>query len=294
MHPTGGDSMMPAATPETRQHENTGADPGATRDGGSMRTDAGVDSEVHALWLRYQRDHDQQVREELILHYAPLVKYVAGRVAVGMPSSVDHADLVSYGIFGLMDAIEKFDLDKGFKFETYALTRIRGAIIDELRSLDWVPRSVRARARQLEATMQRLESELHRSPSDEELIDELGWSLSELHDTLTRISMTSMAALDEVLDVGDGDQVTLVDTLQDLSIVLPEASLDDAETKRLLRETIGRLTDREQTVLGLYYFEGMTLSQIGGVLGVTESRISQIHTKAVLSLRAKLAEKLSQ
>lgn len=257
-----------------------------------MGTEVGVDREIRALWQRYRDDRSPAVRERLILHYSPLVKYVAGRVAVGMPANVEHADLVSYGVFGLMDAIEKFDVDKGYKFETYAVTRIRGAIIDELRSVDWVPRSIRARARKLEATMQRLESQLHRSPTEEELAAELGWSLDELQDTLARVSMTSIAALDEVLDVGDGDRVTLVDTLQDLSTVLPEDSYDDQETKALLVQTLGRLTEREQTVLGLYYYEGMTLAQVGDVLGVTESRVCQIHTKAVMSLRVKLAEKL--
>jgi RNA polymerase sigma factor FliA len=247
---------------------------------------------VTALWERYRDTASIEVREQLILHYAPLVKYVAGRVAVGMPANVEHADLVSYGIFGLMDAIEKFDLDKGFKFETYAVTRIRGAIIDELRSVDWVPRSVRARARKLEAAVQKLESDLHRSPSEEEIAAELDWTVAELQDALTRISMTSMAALDEVLDIGEGDRLTLVDTLQDLSVELPEDSYDSVETKDLLRATLGRLTDREQMVLGLYYYEGMTLAQIGDVLGVTESRICQIHTKAVMSLRAKLSDKL--
>ncbi len=254
--------------------------------------EATVDREVQALWERYRETHDAEVRERLILHYAPLVKYVAGRVAVGMPSNVEHADLVSYGIFGLMDAIEKFDLDRGFKFETYAVTRIKGAIIDELRSVDWVPRSVRAKARKLESAIAQLEGELHRSPSEEEIAGQLGWTVNELQDTLAKVSMTSMAALDEVLDVGDGDRVSLVDTLQDLSVEMPEDSLDDIETKRLLRDTLGRLTDREQTVLGLYYFEGMTLSQIGDVLGVTESRICQIHTKAVMSLRVKLLERI--
>ncbi|MCC5948819.1 MAG: RNA polymerase sigma factor WhiG [Nitriliruptoraceae bacterium] len=251
-----------------------------------------MEDEVLALWERYRDAHDPAVREQLILHYAPLVKYVAGRVAVGMPASVDHADLVSYGIFGLMDAIEKFDLARGFKFETYAITRIRGAIIDELRSVDWVPRSVRAKGRKLEAAVQKLESALRRSPTDEELAEELGWTVDELQDALARLSMTSVAALDEVLDVGDGDRITLVDTLQDLNVVLPEESFDDQETKQLLRQTITRLTEREQTVLGLYYFEGMTLAQVGEVLGVTESRVCQIHTKAVMSLRAKIADKL--
>jgi RNA polymerase sigma factor FliA len=252
-----------------------------------------VEGQVQAWWERYRDTGDTEVREQLILHYAPLVKYVAGRVAVGMPPNVEHSDLVSYGIFGLMDAIEKFDLDKGFKFETYAITRIKGAIIDELRSVDWVPRSVRAKARKVEAAVARLETELHRSPTDAELADELGMSLDELGETLAKMSLTSVAALDEVLDVGDGgDRISLVDTLQDLNTVMPEESLDEHETKEMLREAIGRLSEREQTGLGRYYFEGMTLAQVGDVLGVTESRICQIHTKAVMSLRAKLAERI--
>ena len=251
-----------------------------------------VESQVQGWWERYRETRDPEVRERLILHYAPLVKYVAGRVAVGMPPNVEHADLVSYGIFGLMDAIEKFDLDKGFKFETYAITRIKGAIIDELRSVDWVPRSVRAKARRIEAAVARLEAELLRAPTDEELAAEVDMSVEELEEALTKMSLTSVAALDEVIDVGDGDRISLVDTLQDLNTVMPEDSLDERATRDLLREAIGRLTEREQTVLGLYYFEGMTLAQVGDVLGVTESRICQIHTKAVMSLRAKIGEKL--
>ena len=253
-----------------------------------------MEGQVQAWWERYRDTGDPEVREQLILHYAPLVKYVAGRVAVGMPPNVEHSDLVSYGIFGLMDAIEKFDLDKGYKFETYAITRIKGAIIDELRSVDWVPRSVRAKARRIEAAVSRLESELHRSPTDEELAAAVDMTLDELEDTLAKMSLTSVAALDEVLDVGEGgDRISLVDTLQDLTTVMPEESLDDQETKQMLRAAIGRLSEREQTVLGLYYFEGMTLAQVGEVLGVTESRICQIHTKAVMSLRAKLTERIT-
>ncbi|MFA9431285.1 RNA polymerase sigma factor WhiG [Egicoccus sp. AB-alg2] len=256
-----------------------------------MGTERGADRDVALLWERYRDTRSAAVRERLILHYSPLVKYVAGRVAVGMPASVDHADLVSYGIFGLLDAIEKYDVDKGFKFETYAITRIRGAIIDELRSVDWVPRSVRSKARRLETAMHKLESQLHRSPTEEELAAELAITVQELQETLQKVSLTSVAALDEVLDVGEGDRISLVDTLQDLSTPQPEASYEDAETKQLLRQAITRLSEREQTVLGLYYFEGMTLAQVGDVLGVTESRICQIHTKAVLSLRTKLLER---
>ncbi len=252
-----------------------------------------MDADVQALWERYADAPDPRLREKLILQYAPLVKYVAGRVSVGMPANVEHADLVSYGIFGLMDAIEKFDVSKGFKFETYAITRIKGAIIDELRSIDWVPRSVRSKARKLEQAVQRLESDLRRSPSEEELADALGWTVEELQATLAKVSMTSMAALDETLHVGEGDRISLVDTLQDMHTVQPEDSYEELESKQLLRQAMTRLTEREQTVLGLYYFEGMTLAQVGEVLGVTESRICQIHTKAVLSLRAKLVERIA-
>ncbi len=252
-----------------------------------------MDPEVEALWERYRDSGDPEVREQLILQYSPLVKYVAGRVGVGMPNNVEHSDLVSYGIFGLMDAIEKFDLSKGYKFETYAITRIKGAIIDELRSVDWVPRSVRSKARKIETAMQRLESKLHRTPTDEELADELDLSLEELETMLSKVSMTSMVALDEALDVGEGDRISLVDTLQDANTVMPEDSFDEIETRELVREAITRLSDREQTVLTLYYFEGLTLAQIGDVLGVTESRICQIHTKSVLSLRTKLMERIS-
>lgn len=252
-----------------------------------------MDPEVQALWERYRDTKDPEVREQLVLQYAPLVKYVAGRVGVGMPSNVEHADLVSYGMFGLIDAIEKFDVDRGFKFETYAMTRIRGAIIDELRSVDWVPRSVRSKARRIEEAMQRFETRHSRSPSDAELAEELGVDDEELATMLSQVSLTNMVALDEALDVGDGDRIAVVDTLEDDETDRPEESFDEVETRQLLHQAIGRLSEREQTVLGLYYFEGMTLAQIGDILGVTESRVSQIHTKSVLNLRTKLTDRFA-
>ncbi|MDP8960158.1 MAG: RNA polymerase sigma factor WhiG [Actinomycetota bacterium] len=261
---------------------------GATSPGGRQ-----LDPEIRALWEEYGRSGRADIREKLILHHAPLVKYVAGRVGVGLPQTIEHADLVSYGMFGLIDAIERFDLDKGVKFETYAMTRIKGAIIDELRSVDWVPRSVRAKARSIDKAMQALEGRLHRTPSDQELADELGVSLRELQTMLEKVSFISIVALDETLSAGGerGERLALVDTLQDVTSIGPEEKVDEIEIRRLLGEAVGRLSEREQQVIALYYFEGLTLAQIGKILGVTESRVCQIHTKAVLSLRSKLIER---
>ncbi len=252
-----------------------------------------LDPEILALWERYKATGDAETREELILHYAPVVKYVASRVRTGLPDTIETADLVSYGMFGLLDALEKFEVEKGFKFETYAITRIRGAIIDELRQVDWVPRSVRSKARKIEQAMQRLSTELKRDPSDEELADDLGLTVEELADQMLLVSQVSVAQLDQSLGNIDGEGVTLKDTIADDAMPSPEGAFDDAEMKEILRDTIARLSEREQTVLGLYYFENFTLAQIGDVLGVTESRICQIHAKAVINLRNKLQERIT-
>lgn len=245
---------------------------------------------VAELWDDYKRRQASEARERLILHYAPLVKFVAGRVASGLPASIEQADLVSYGIFGLIDAIEKFDPAREFKFETYAIARIKGAIIDELRSIDWVPRSVRAKARAIERAYSKLENQLRRTPDDPELAHELGISVQELADWLSQISFVGLVALDEILLAGErtggstvGDMV--VDTAND-----PVAAFEVDEMKQLLAEAINRAPERERLVLNLYYYEGLTLSEIGDVLGVTESRVCQIHTKAILQLRARIIQ----
>lgn len=245
-----------------------------------------------ALWERYKANGDPEARERLILQYSPLVKYVAGRVSVGLPSSVEHGDLVSYGMFGLIDALDKFDLSKGFKFETYAITRIKGAIIDELRSIDWIPRSVRTKAKRVERALAEFEKAHDRTPTEEELAEALEIDVEELRQVLMQVSLTSIAALDETMPGDDGDRQSLVDTLADRDAVDPQDALEDAEVRRLLGETINRMSDREKTVIVLYYFEGMTLSQIGEVLGVTESRVCQMHTKAVLGLRTRMTARL--
>jgi RNA polymerase sigma factor FliA len=250
------------------------------------------DALVATLWREYKDDATEQARERLILHYSPLVKFVAGRVASGLPQSIEQADLVSYGIFGLIDAIDKFDLERGFKFETYAIARIKGAIIDELRSIDWVPRSVRAKARAIERAYSKLENELKRNPDDKEVAAELEMSQAELDQTLSQISFTGLVALDELLGGGNGEgggSSTVGDTVADRANDPVEAFEVD-EMKHLLADMIMRMGDRERLVLTLYYYEGLTLAEIGQVLGVTESRVCQIHTKAILQLRARLTE----
>jgi RNA polymerase sigma factor for flagellar operon FliA len=222
--------------------------------------------------------------------YSPLVKYVAGRLGSGLPAHVDEGDLVSYGLLGLIGAIERYDPDRDIKFETYAIARIRGSIIDELRALDWVPRSVRSRAREIERAIAALEARLGRAPTDEEIASRVGITVEELEESLTDIARSSIAALDELWSVsGEGDQVSLLDTLEDPDSVRPAEALDETELREILGDAISRLPEREKLVITLYYYEELTLREIGEVLGVTESRISQLHTKAILRLKARLA-----
>ena len=251
-----------------------------------------VEAAIKALWVEFKDSADPRLRERLILHYSPLVKYVAGRVGVGLPPNIEQADLVSYGIFGLIDAIEKFDISRAIKFETYAISRIKGAIIDELRAIDWIPRSVRYKAREVEKAYAALEARLHRTPTEPEVAEELGIGLDELHTIFSQVSFVNVIALDELLNVGGerGDKVSLVDTLEDTRAEDPVAAFETEETKYLLARAINTLPEREKIVVTLYYYEGLTLAEIGQVLGVTESRICQMHTKAVLQMRAKLSD----
>ena len=251
-----------------------------------------VEAAIKALWVEFKDTADPRLRERLILHYSPLVKYVAGRVGVGLPPNIEQADLVSYGIFGLIDAIEKFDISRAIKFETYAISRIKGAIIDELRAIDWIPRSVRYKAREVEKAYASLEARLHRTPTEPEVAEELGIGLDELHTIFSQVSFVNVIALDELLNVGGerGDKVSLVDTLEDTRAEDPVAAFETEETKYLLARAINTLPEREKIVVTLYYYEGLTLAEIGQVLGVTESRICQMHTKAVLQMRSKLSD----
>ncbi len=251
--------------------------------------DTTTDEELARLWSSYKDKGTTRAREALIVHYSPLVKFVAGRVGAGLPNSVDAGDLVSAGVFGLIDAVERFDPERGVKFETFAVPRIRGAVFDGLRSLDWVPRSVRAKVRQIERAYAKLEAKHHRAPSDEELASELRWTDDQLQTALNQIANVGLAALDEILTGSGerGESITLGDTIADRTSHGPMGAFEVAETRQLLAQAVNGLPEREKIVLTLYYYESLTLQEIGRVLGVTESRVCQIHTKAVLHLRSR-------
>lgn len=280
-------TRTPGREPAQRARDAV-SDVGGASDAASGGTATG--SPLSALWAEFKSTADAAAREKLILNYSPLVKYVAGRVSVGLPQNIEQADLVSYGIFGLIDAIEKFDPGRDIKFETYAISRIRGAIIDELRAIDWIPRSVRSKAREVERAMVKLENELRRPPTDGELSQELGVSVDELQGTLNQINLVSVVALDELLSPGGdkGENMSLGDTLEDVDAPDPVMAFESEEMRQILAKSVNILPERERLVITLYYYEGLTLAEIGSVLGVTESRVCQMHTKAVLELRNKM------
>jgi RNA polymerase sigma factor FliA len=285
---------MSKVTPEPESSRSPAAetsDPAAARGAGPNAAE-NPGPGAPRLWEEFKSEGSQSARERLIIHYSPLVKYVAGRVGVGLPPNVEQADLISYGIFGLIDAIEKFEPSRGIKFETYSINRIRGAIIDELRAIDWVPRSVRSKARNVERAYSTLENKLKRPPSDDEMAEEMELSREELNHVYSQLSSVSLVALDELMSVeGDrGDRLSLIETLEDTRVLSPTEVLETAEMRSILTGAVNRLPEREKIVITLYYYEGLTLSEIGQVLGVTESRICQMHTKAVLALRGKISE----
>ena len=247
--------------------------------------------ELRELWRSYKSDGDERARERLVVAYSPLVKFIAGRMASGLPSHVDEGDLVSYGLLGLIGAIERFDLEREIKFETFAVARIKGAIIDELRSLDWVPRSVRSRAREVERAHGALEAKFGRAPTDEEMAGKMEMTVEEFQDALLQIANSSVLALDDLWTFADpdggGGQISVLDTIQDPNALDPESEAHTAELKDRLADAIESLPERERLVIALYYYENLTLREIGEVLGVTESRVSQLHTKSVLALRSR-------
>jgi len=241
------------------------------------------------LWKIYRRAKDQKLRDFFVRQYAPLVKYVAGKIALGMPQNVEFDDLVGFGVFGLFDAIDKFDPSKHVKFKTYAVTRIRGAIFDELRAIDWVPRSVRQKSREVEEAIMSLESKLGRQVSDREVASEMGLSEDDYNDTMLKISGTSVLSLNDVWYTGDeNDKVSIVESIESPAAMNPDNIVERDAIKKVIVEALSELPDKEKKVLVLYYYEDLTLKEIGKVLEVTESRVSQLHTKAILRLRARL------
>lgn len=237
-------------------------------------------AELAATWRRYKTTGDLEIRNQLVLQYSPLVKYVAGRVRNGLPASVESADLVSEGVFGLMDAIEKFDPDRGWEFQTYAVPRIRGAIIDSIRSADWVPRSVRGRLREVEAARTALHRELGRDPDDAAVATRLGVSLVELRELVAKPTQMGAASEEEIAELGDEAPGL-------------EQALEDEGTRDLVRRAVRELPERDQVVIALYFFEGLTLAEIGRVLQVTESRVSQLRSRATRALRVRLTATLA-
>ena len=241
------------------------------------------------LWLEFKKTKATSLRDAFIRQYMPLVKYVAGKVSTGMPSTVEFDDLVSFGQFGLLDAIHKYDPDKNVKFKTYAVTRIRGAIFDELRQLDWVPRSVRQKSREIEDTIGNLEARLGRTATDSEIAQEMGISETEFQQTVMKVSGTSVLSLNDVWYSGDdSDHMSIGDSIEAPSSLNPDVIVERDEVRRVIIEAINELPDKEKLVIVLYYHEDLTFKEIGQVLEVSESRISQLHTKANLRLRAKL------
>lgn len=243
------------------------------------------------LWAQYTDTKDRSIRNYFIEKYAPLVKYVAGRVMVNITSSVDFQDLVSFGVIGLIDAIDKFDLNRDIKFKTYAVTRIRGSIFDELRNLDWLPRSVRQKAKDIERAISQLESKLGRAAKDHEIAEAMGISIEDFHQLLLRVGTNALISIDENWFVNDGNDnspISIEETLESTSAISPNTLAERTELKKMIAQAIADLPEREKQVLILYYYEELTLKEIGSILAVTESRVSQLHTKAIMRLRGRL------
>ncbi len=258
-----------------------------------MALKLGESTEMESLLREAKREHDEiplDLKERVVLEHAPLIRYIVNRIAVRLPSHIDLDDLHNTGVIGLMDAIEKYDPAKNCKFKTYAEFRIKGAILDQLRSLDWVPRSVRQKGRKLERAYGEVEQRLGRSANEDEVADSLGLELEKFHVLINQVRGISLVNLEEIRGINsDGDRAgTFADIIEDVHSENPFASLKLMETKHVISDTIGSLPEKERLVISLYYYEDLNMKEIGNILGITESRVCQIHTKAVMRLRSKL------
>lgn len=252
-------------------------------------------SSLDNLWREFRESGSKIAKDKLLVEYAHLVKYVANRLAVNLPPSVDRNDLISSGVLGLIKAVETFEPERGFKFETFAGHKIRGAILDELRALDWVPRSVRQKSRDLQRVFALLENRLGRIPYDDEVCEELGISLSEYEELLSEVTPTTIISLEEAMPErgSDSKELRIIDSIEDPHGSNPLRELSFAQVKEILKDTIANLPEKEKLVIALYHYEELTLKEIGVVLDITESRVSQIHSKAILKLRAKLLQRIN-
>ncbi|MGB7566309.1 MAG: FliA/WhiG family RNA polymerase sigma factor [Chitinivibrionales bacterium] len=252
-------------------------------------------SSIDNVWKEYKETQSKVAKDKLLLEYANLVKYIAQRIAVNLPSSVERDDLISAGILGLVKAVETFEPERGFKFETYAGHKIRGAILDELRAMDWVPRSVRQKARELQRVFAKLENELGRMPYDDEVCKSLNITMKEYEDILTEVTPTTIISLEEAMPDRETDskEIRIIDTIEDPGSNNPLKELGFTEVKNILKEAIGNLPEKEKLVIALYHYEELTLKEIGVVLNISESRVSQIHSKVILKLRSKLMQKIN-
>lgn len=242
-------------------------------------------------WERYKEEGDMAARDDLIVQYAPLVKHVVGKISKKMPPNVEFEDLVGYGTLGLIDAIEKFDHTRGVKFKTYAIPRVRGSILDELRARDWIPRSIRRKARRLDEAITHLENQSGGPVDNEDVAEHMGLSMEEYNDLLNEVSGTSLLSLDEMWSVNDDeDKVPLQEAIAGDEEYQPDEVIDREEVKQILYEQVQDLPEQERIVITLYYYEDLTLREIGEVLDLTESRVSQIHSKATSTLRSRLSE----
>lgn len=252
-------------------------------------------SSLDHLWREYKESGSKIAKDKLLVEYAYLVKFIANRLAINLPPSVDRNDLVSSGVLGLIKSVETFEPERGFKFETYAGHKIRGAILDELRALDWVPRSVRQKSRDLQKVFATLENRLGRIPYDDEVCEEMNISLAEYEDLLTEVTPTTIISLEEAMPErgSDAKELKIIDSIEDPGSSNPLKELGFAEVKEILKDTIANLPEKEKLVIALYHYEELTLKEIGVVLDITESRVSQIHSKAILKLRAKLLQRIN-
>ena len=241
------------------------------------------------LWVDYARTKDPDIREKIMLEYAPLVKVVAGRLHMYLGSNVEFDDLVSYGVFGLIDAIDKFDLDKDVKFETYASLRIRGSILDQIRKMDWIPRTVRQKQKKIDEAIKSVEMRTGKTATDEEIAEELGLSDGELLDWQSQLKVTNVISLNEFVEQG---AEPVMDAHRNSHFIQPEEMISQQELKKMLGEALETLTEKERKVVLMYYYEDMTLKEISAVLEVSESRVSQLHTKAIAKMRKRMGNYL--